>query len=197
MKNVKIEFKKIQEMDGHEGIAYRADLYVNGKIVGDIYNDGNGGEYMFIGRNGTYYDIENALNNFAKTDEFCNMRIYPYDYDPELNRYNNLEDIYFHHSEVKDLKKYFKKNIAKTIKINNLTGNPAIGLVVLSWIEDYKYQLNSFPYYVGSDVSFKKAYQNMLSKQNSLLSEKSIKSKISIFPNLESIDSLLCFSIEE
>lgn len=196
MKKIKIEFKKIQEMDGHEGLAYRADLYVNGKAEGEIYDDGNGGEYMFHSYSGNY-DIENTLNKLSKTDEFNEKRIYPDENDSELNRFNDLSDIYFHYGEVKFLKKYFKKSVAKIIKFNNSIGERALGLVVLSWTEGYQNYLDSFPYFVDSEVSFKRAFQNMLSKQNSLLSERLIKSKISIFPDLESIDSLLCFAIED
>lgn len=41
---MKITIKKVKTMDGHEGLAYSGDVYINGVYVGRAINDGNGGE---------------------------------------------------------------------------------------------------------------------------------------------------------
>lgn len=40
----RVIFKKFQYMDGHECTAFKGELYVDGKPVAHVRNDGNGGE---------------------------------------------------------------------------------------------------------------------------------------------------------
>ena len=41
---MKIEVKNVKKMDGHEGLIFSADVFIEGKNVGRVLNDGNGGE---------------------------------------------------------------------------------------------------------------------------------------------------------
>ena len=43
---MKITIKKLKTMNGHEGIAYSCDVYINGKNVGGAIQDGNGGDLL-------------------------------------------------------------------------------------------------------------------------------------------------------
>ena len=40
---MKAEFKNVKTMDGMEGVAFSASLYVDGKKAGNVIDDGNGG----------------------------------------------------------------------------------------------------------------------------------------------------------
>lgn len=192
---VKIEFKKIQEMDGHEGLAYRADLYVNGKVEGEISDDGNGGMYMFHSYKGNYA-IEKALNALSKTDEFNNKRIYPGEKDPSLIKYNDLSEFYFHYGDVKFLKKYFKKTVTKVAKANNLENIDDVGLVILSYEKGCQSWLESFAYRTNSETSLERAESRAEARRAELLNS-GIKTNVFVFSNLKAIDDLLCFELKE
>lgn len=105
---MKLEFKKIKEMEGHEGIAYHADLYVDGKRVGTLYNDGNGGDYDFS-RNSKYNGpvTENKLNNFVKSEAFTSKELTE---DPKfMLKYKDMEALYFHFQNYKLILKNVRK----------------------------------------------------------------------------------------
>lgn len=44
---MKLTFKKLRTCEGHEGQAYSADMYLDGKRVASLTQAGNGGETMF------------------------------------------------------------------------------------------------------------------------------------------------------
>ncbi len=61
MKKYTFSFKKTKKMQGHDGLAYNTELYLNGKLYGALQNDGMGG-YSFLEKN-------YKSDNFPELDE--------------------------------------------------------------------------------------------------------------------------------
>lgn len=61
-----VELKSVKFMEGHEGLAYRGNLFVNGKKVGDVHDDGNGGE-VCIWIDPSKKELEKELRAWAKS----------------------------------------------------------------------------------------------------------------------------------
>ena len=65
-----ITIKKYQECQGHDGIAFSADIYYKGKFVCDVTEDGNGGglrinPYSKVGKD--KYEFDNTINAIFQT----------------------------------------------------------------------------------------------------------------------------------
>lgn len=63
---MEIQLKKIKTMNGHEGIAFSADVYINGKCAAYAVDDGNGGE-IDVHPYPNYRDLVDQAEAWAKT----------------------------------------------------------------------------------------------------------------------------------
>ena len=62
---MKAEFKNVKTMDGMEGVAFSASLYFDGKKVGSVVDDGNGG-MPFV-----HFDYRVTSEQRAEWEAYC------------------------------------------------------------------------------------------------------------------------------
>lgn len=103
---IKFGFKKIEEMQGEEGVAYNAELYIDGIHQGHLHQGGFGGDYDFH-RSSKSTFTEDQLNKLVKTKEFLDKEL---DFtEPNLIKWRDMEYLYFQFMKVRDLKKLLTK----------------------------------------------------------------------------------------
>lgn len=61
-----VSLKKLQKMRGREGIAFSADIYIDGKKAGFVEDDGNGGSLCIHGYEGGDREFDKVLDERAK-----------------------------------------------------------------------------------------------------------------------------------
>jgi len=110
---MKIELKSIKHMDGHEGIAFSAKLYIDGKRVGNVRDDGNGGE-VYIWIDPAFKKLEKEAREWAlglpPIKWVTKEKTYSFDSDLEMV-VNNLFDEYLKKKEASAMLRLSKKYI--------------------------------------------------------------------------------------
>ena len=95
---MKIQAKAIQCMEGMDGYAFRANIYVDGYKVGHVHDEGCGGELMIEINKGTLGLIEDYMNTLPNAKE---------DYMNSVDVF--LSDLVLGELDNRDIRKALKK----------------------------------------------------------------------------------------
>ena len=123
MEKIVITFKNIKFMEGHEGDAYNADLYLNGKKRGKLMNDGNGGCYTYYRYDkGPAYEDEQLLEFIARKK----LVLKDYSEKPFVDVLD-MESLFYFFDKTKVIRKKVKTEpiavVFKDDKILSISGN--------------------------------------------------------------------------
>jgi len=106
---MKIELKRVSfnERMSEETNCFVADLYINGKKVGECSNDGRGGCTDYRGDRPEHYQVIRDAENYFKSLPKVKSEEYNFEYQPTLE--SAIDDQFEEYLKVKAFKKLEKK----------------------------------------------------------------------------------------